>query len=226
LSACWSRCDISNGCAPSQPSPIGLPHCSKIIPLPGDRRGRGIGIPTRVLHARRSNNSARCRNGRQRWERDKRNRPPAQSGASRGPEDPVAVLNAKLQGVFSRVIPDHRDVRLYFRFVDGSESVVPLVSGWPTVANPRAPLRPGASWLAEAPSDGIVNLSVRWARGRRFFSEVRSGRSACLGDFAPSSEGALARSAAAVGSDGFGIGNVEEVRHLIVNRQKSLRLFS
>ena len=65
---------------------------------------------------------------------------------------------------------------------------------------------------------GIVNLSVRWAEGRRFFSEVRSGRSACLGDLAPNPEGALARSAAAVGSDGFGIGNVEEIRHLIVNR--------
>ena len=58
---------------------------------------------------------------------------------------------------------------------------------------------------------GIVNLSVRWAEGRRFFSEVRSGRSACLGDLAPNPERALARSAAAVGSDGFGIGNVEEI---------------
>ena len=65
---------------------------------------------------------------------------------------------------------------------------------------------------------GIVNLSVRWAEGRRFFSEVRSGRSACLGDLAPNPERALARSAAAVGSDGFGIGNVEEIRYLIVNR--------
>ena len=59
-------------------------------------------------------------------------------------------------------------------------------------------------------SRGIVNLSVRWARGRRFFSEVRSDRSACP-YLAPNSEGALARSAAAVGSDGFGIGNVEEI---------------
>ena len=42
---------------------------------------------------------------------------------------------------------------------------------------------------------GIVNLSVRRAEGRRFFSEVRSGRSACLGDLAPNPEGALARSA-------------------------------
>ena len=65
---------------------------------------------------------------------------------------------------------------------------------------------------------GIVNLSVRWAEGRRFSSEVRSGRSACLGDLAPNPEGALARSAAAVGSDGFRIGNVEEIRDLIVNR--------
>ena len=67
-------------------------------------------------------------------------------------------------------------------------------------------------------SRGIVNLSVRGAEGRRFFSEVRSGRSACLGDLAPNPELALARSAAAVGSDGFGIGNVEEIRYLIVNR--------
>ncbi len=42
MSVCWLRCDISNGCAPSQPSPIGLPRCSKIIPLPGDRRRRGM----------------------------------------------------------------------------------------------------------------------------------------------------------------------------------------
>ena len=58
----------------------------------------------------------------------------------------------------------------------------------------------------------------RWAQARRFYSAVRSGRSACLGDLAPNREGVLARSSAAIGSDGFGIGNVEEIRHLIVNR--------
>ncbi len=58
--------------------------------------------------------------------------------------------------------------------------------------------------------DGHRQLKRSWAEGRRFFSEVRSGRSACLGDLVPNPEGALARSAAAVGSDGFGIGNVEE----------------
>ncbi len=76
-------------------------------------------------------------------------------------------------------------------------------------------VRTRRSWRRRA---GIVNLIVRWAEGRRFFSEVRSGHSACLGDLAPNPEGALARSTAAVGSDGFGIGNVKEVRHLIVSR--------
>ncbi len=72
--------------------------------------------------------------------------------------------------------------------------------------------------LREMTAAGIVNLSVRWAEGRRFLSEVRSGRSACLGDLAPNPKGALARSSAALGGDGFGIGNVEEIRYLIVNR--------
>src|ERR1700722_1713619 len=51
-----------------------------------------------------------------------------------------------------------------------------------------------------------------------------SGRSAGLGDLAPSRKGSLARSAAEVGRGGFGIRDVEEVRDLIVNRQKPLRL--
>ncbi len=46
---------------------------------------------------------------------------------------PVDVLNAKLRGVFGRVLPDHRDGRVYFRWLDGSESGASLVFGWPTV---------------------------------------------------------------------------------------------
>src|SRR5580704_6792916 len=51
-----------------------------------------------------------------------------------------------------------------------------------------------------------------------------SGRSAGLGDLAPSRKGSLARSAAEVGRGGLGIRDVEEVRDLIVNRQKPLCL--
>ena len=50
------------------------------------------------------------------------------------------------------------------------------------------------------------------------------GRSTRFGDLAPSRKGSLARSAAEVGRGGFGIRDVEEVRDLIMNRQKPLRL--
>ena len=53
---------------------------------------------------------------------------------------------------------------------------------------------------------------------------MRSGSGARLGDLAPNRKGSLARSAAEVSSGGFGIGDVEEVCDLIVNRQKPLRL--
>ena len=62
--------------------------------------------------------------------------------------------------------------------------------------------------------------------GRReaIFLRDELGRSARLGDLAPSRKGSLARSAAEVGRGGFGIRDVEEVRDLIVNRQKPLCL--
>ena len=67
---------------------------------------------------------------------------------------------------------------------------------------------------------------VERARGgrRRHLRELRSGDSPCFGDRAPDCKGPLARSAAKIGEDGFGIGNVKEVRDLIVDRQKPLRL--
>jgi hypothetical protein len=55
---------------------------------------------------------------------------------------------------------------------------------------------------------------------------VFSGRGACLGDLTPNRRGSLARSAPEVSRDGFGIGNVEEVRDLVMSRQKPLRLSS
>jgi hypothetical protein len=71
---------------------------------------------------------------------------------------------------------------------------------------------------------GIVNLSEGLAEEMRFFVEVGSGSSARLGDLAPSGKGSPARSAAEVSSGEFGIRDVEEVRDLIVNRQKPLCL--
>jgi Arm DNA-binding domain len=59
---------------------------------------------------------------------------------------------------------------------------------------------------------------------QELFCEVRSGDSACLGDLGPNRKSSPARTAAEVGTHGFGIGNVEEVRDLIVNRQKPLCL--
>ena len=73
----------------------------------------------------------------------------------------MVVLSAKLRGVFKRVLPDHRDGRLYFRFLErnyarcaggappaspfhaqrvgnaggelnGTECAVSLVFAWPT----------------------------------------------------------------------------------------------
>ena len=53
---------------------------------------------------------------------------------------------------------------------------------------------------------------------------MRSGSSAGLGNLTPNGKGSLARGASAISSGGFGIGDVEEVRDLIVNRQEPLRL--
>jgi hypothetical protein len=47
-------------------------------------------------------------------------------------EGPVDVLNARLRGVFGRVLLDHRDRRVHFRRLDWSESGVSLMFGWPT----------------------------------------------------------------------------------------------
>ena len=46
-------------------------------------------------------------------------------------EGPVETLNAKLRGVFSRVVPDHRDGNLHFTFLDGSEGPLGVVFAWP-----------------------------------------------------------------------------------------------
>ena len=70
---------------------------------------------------------------------------------------------------------------------------------------------------------GIVKLGERRAEEAIFLRD-ELGRSARLGDLAPSRKGSLARRTAEVGRDGFGIRDVEEVRDLIVNRQKSLCL--
>lgn len=43
---------------------------------------------------------------------------------------PVDVLNAKLRGVFARILPDYRDGRLYFRWFDGSTSATALIFAW------------------------------------------------------------------------------------------------
>ena len=53
---------------------------------------------------------------------------------------------------------------------------------------------------------------------------MRSDSGIRFGDLAPSRKGSLARSAAEVSRDGFRIRDVEEVRDLIVNRQKPLCL--
>ena len=71
--------------------------------------------------------------------------------------------------------------------------------------------------------DGIVKLSERRAEEGDFLRD-ELGSSARLGDLAPSRKGSLARSAAEVGRGGSGIRDVEEVRDLILNRQKPLCL--
>jgi hypothetical protein len=70
---------------------------------------------------------------------------------------------------------------------------------------------------------GIVKLSECRVEEAIFLRD-ELGRSAGLGDLAPSRKGSLARSAAEVGRGGFGIRDVEKVRDLIVNRQKPLCL--
>ena len=70
---------------------------------------------------------------------------------------------------------------------------------------------------------GTAKLGERRAE-KAIFLRDELGRSARLGDLAPSRKGSLARRTAEVGRDGFGIRDVEEVRDLIVNRQKPLCL--
>ena len=72
---------------------------------------------------------------------------------------------------------------------------------------------------------GTVKLGERRAEEAVFLRD-ELGRSARLGDLAPSRKGSLARSAAEVSRGRFGIRDVEEVRDLIVNRQKPLRLLA
>jgi hypothetical protein len=71
--------------------------------------------------------------------------------------------------------------------------------------------------------DGHRQVNRLGAR-RRFCFGRSSGDSAGLGNLAPEREGSLTRGAAEIGCDGFGVWNVEEVRDLIVNQQKTLRL--
>ena len=78
-------------------------------------------------------------------------------------------------------------------------------------------------WL-ETLWEGHRQLERTPGRGEAIFLRDELGRCADLGDLAPSRKGSLARSAAEVGRDGFGIRDVEEVRDLIVNREKPLCL--
>ena len=71
---------------------------------------------------------------------------------------------------------------------------------------------------------GTVKLTEPRARGDEFWSRWASGDGACVGDVAPDSKAVVTRSAAEVGRGGFRIRDVEEVRDLIVNRQKPLCL--
>src|SRR5271154_3332133 len=71
---------------------------------------------------------------------------------------------------------------------------------------------------------GHRQLDRSLSERQELFCDVRSGDSACLGNLGPNRKCSLARSAAEVGSHGLGIGNVEKVRDLIVNRQKPLCL--
>jgi hypothetical protein len=95
--------------------------------------------------------------------------------------------------------------------------------------NNRRPSRPKRVRLAEsAPLPicrvGIVNLSQRRAEEGRFSESGGSSSGAGLGDLAPDRKDSRARSATKISGDGFGIGNVEEVGALIMNRQKPLCL--
>ena len=76
--------------------------------------------------------------------------------------------------------------------------------------------------MLRAVSSSCANSGPRKA----IFLRDELGRSAGLGDLAPSRKGSLARSAAEVGRGGFGIRDVEEVRDLIMNHQEPLRLSS
>ena len=64
---------------------------------------------------------------------------------------------------------------------------------------------------------GTVKLSERSRDERVIFREKMSGGGAGFGDRPANCKALLARSAAEVSSDGFGIRDVEEIRDLIVN---------
>jgi hypothetical protein len=71
---------------------------------------------------------------------------------------------------------------------------------------------------------GTVKLTEPRARGDEVWSIWASGDGACVGDFAPDSKAVVTRSAAGCSRCRFWIRDVKEVRDLIVNRQKPLRL--
>ena len=94
-----------------------------------------------------------------------------------------------------------------------SQSTVPAFIAWTaSVTSPRSCRHP-------------VNLEGNSGPKRRdFVREKRSDSAIRFGDLALSRKGSLARSAAEVSRGRFGIRDVEEVRDLIVNRQKPLCL--
>ena len=73
---------------------------------------------------------------------------------------------------------------------------------------------------------GTVNLSSekRGTESPASTIGLSSERGSDLRNLAPDGEGLLARSAAEVSSDGFGVRDMEEVRDLIMNGQEPLRL--
>ena len=80
--------------------------------------------------------------------------------------------------------------------------------------------------IATMDAKGTVNLSSekRGTESPASTNGLSSERGSDLRNLAPDGEGLLARSAAEVSSDGFGVRDMEEVRDLIMNGQEPLRL--
>jgi hypothetical protein len=104
---------------------------------------------------------------------------------------------------------------------DGSPLVLRLHRPW---YHDIAALRSEHLWTRALVHAGHRQVNRLGAGMRRFCSGWFSVGCAGLGNLAPDQEGSLTRGPAEIGSDGFGVWNVEEVRYLIVKRQKPLRL--